>query len=198
MNQDPTVLYEYATGALSFYASVTQLGYAYDSNGPVFGGQFSDATTMAVGAAYAAGGYKVAIGYERHDSTLGAGSSYDVDNLILGADATFGAFTVKARYSEGGSTFADVLSVQNHKQWALSGTYTQDALSVTGFASHKQFTNGTTGANLFEADALGLGASYDLGGGASVKGGIVQLETRTGAALPVKDTAFDLGLSFTF
>jgi outer membrane protein OmpU len=39
-----------------------------------------------------------------------------------------------------------------------------------------------------------LGASYDLGGGASIKGGIVNSRGFTGSS----DTTADLGLAFTF
>jgi outer membrane protein OmpU len=58
-----------------------------------------------------------------------------------------------------------------------------DAMALTAFYSDREELGGSA--------AYGLGASYDLGGGASVVGGYVQNQT-------TDDSAFDLGLSFSF
>lgn len=187
---DQTALYEYSSGGLSFYASINQSGFVT----PVFGETLDSG--YSVGAAYRAGGYRFGIGYEELQLSSGA-TEWKVDQLSLGADASFGGVTVKARYAEGGNRGNNGF-IQDHTQWALSATYGMDDLSVTGFTSHKQFTQGAVSANVLELNALGLGATYDLGGGAMVKGGVVQLEEISGAGPAVKDTAFDLGVAFVF
>lgn len=188
LSGDPSALYEYSAGAFSVYASVNQLGFVLPTTG-------YDSTSYAVAASYSMDAYKFALGFERMDLTDGV-IDWTIDQVSLGADASFGAITLKARIATGDATGTNGY-VQENDQWALSATYSADALAVTAFASNKHMTTGT-GANKLEIAAVGLGASYDLGGGASVKGGIVQQEVTTGALAPVKDTAFDLGLSFSF
>ena len=69
-------------------------------------------------------------------------------------------------------------------------TYTADALAVTGFYSNFRGTDAYDGN---DADFYGVGASYDLGGGATVVGGYSSADYGAGS-----DDAFDLGLSFSF
>jgi outer membrane protein OmpU len=159
---DPSALYEYSTGDLTIYASVTNPTDA----------ALTDAYSIA--AKYAFGDYTVALGYENLQNNVGPG---EVDHIILGASATFGAVTVKANYGE-----AD-LGATNESQWALSVDYKADALTVTAFYTDDEDLGG--------AEAYGLGASYDLGGGASVVGGYVKNQT-------TDEDAFDLGVSMSF
>jgi outer membrane protein OmpU len=160
---DPTAVYEYSAGDFTGYFSATNPDSAV---GPDLD------PTLALGAKYVFGDYSVALGYEDADG--------DVKHVILGGSATFGAFTVKANYGRASIGALDV------DQWHLSGTYSADALSVTAFYSDEE-----------EFDALGngkgygLGASYDLGGGAKLVGGYAKNDTA--------DTdAIDLGVSFEF
>ncbi len=187
---DRTALYEYSTGGLSFYASVNQAGFVT----PFFGETLDSG--YSVGAAYRAGSYRFAIGYEQLQLSSGL-TEWKVDQVSIGADASFGAVTLKARYAEGGNRGNNGF-IQDHEQWALSATYGMDDVSVTGFVSHKQFVQDAAGLNVLELNAAGLGATYDLGGGAMVKGGVVQLEDISGPGPAIKDTAFDLGVAFTF
>ena len=186
---DPTLLAEYSAGALSLYASLTQINYSYDYPLPLpLPSATLDAGTVAIGAAYTMGDYKVSAGYEMYEQTgnLDEGSA---ENFVLGADATFGAITMKARYSTGGSEYVTSGAYQDHTQVALSATYTMDALSLTAFVSDIEIDD--SGVVIYEREAYGLGASYDLGGGAKVVGGYAKNSTDD-------DSAFDLGLSFSF
>ena len=122
----------------------------------------------SVAAKYALGDYTVALGYEDND----AGST----QIIAGATATFGAATVKAIYGQATGGAID------GNQYALSVDYKADALTVTAFYSNKDLTTVTQ-------EAYGLGASYDLGGGASIAGGVSDDGTTTTA---------DFGVSFSF
>ena len=185
---DTSALYEYSTGNVSIYASLSQLNHSPDE---VFGGAvvttWSEADAYSVGAAYAMDAYRLSIGYERWDGTR-PGNTAKIDNLALGADATFGPVALKARYSEGGSSF-DGTDFQDHTQWAASATYSVDALAMTAFVSDQKFEE--SGVVTVEREAYGLGASYDLGGGASVAGGYVRNSTDDTSAV-------DLGLNFSF
>lgn len=142
---DTSVLYEYTTGGLTFALSAGQLGT-------------TDATSVAV--KYAVDGYSVALGYEQA-KVLGVKD----DQLSLAGEATFSNFTVKA-------VIADRKS-NGKTQYALSGTYTMDALSVSAFYANKDTK---VGAVTTKSNAYGIGASYDLGGGATVKGGIQKVK----------------------
>ena len=56
-----------------------------------------------------------------------------------------------------------------------------------------------TPADEFSADAVGLGASYDLGGGATIKGGIVNVSGDDALGSNFADrTMADFGLAFKF
>lgn len=191
-SSDTSVLYEYSTGPVTIYASSTQLSYV----APLLGG--FDAQAYALGAAYSIDTYKFSLGYEKLDFDAVGGGPLFVDgkNWVLGADAGFGPVTVKARYAKADLNDSNSLFYELD-QWALSGTYKMDALSVTAYASSKEGKR-NTGVNVQTTDALGLGVTYDLGGGASISGGVARREVTTGAATPVSDNAADLGLNFSF
>jgi outer membrane protein OmpU len=209
---DPSVLYEYTTGNVGLFVGVSNPGFQADFD--LDGDDITDITTDGIawtlGANYTTDAYKFGIGYEDLDVDFNDGAGVNVanlsaDHLYLGADATFGAFTGKVRWGQasidttddtGAAIVGDDIPT-DFDQWSLSGTYAMDAISVTGFYADKQFEN-SLGANVLERQSLGLGASYDLGGGAKVIGGIVDDEITNGAGASVSDTAFDFGVSFSF
>ena len=182
-NEDTSALYEYSTGSIGLYFSAQP----NDGN-----------SNFGVGANYTMGDYKFGIGYENVEdgSTPGGGwpdkigfSAFwpnGATQVVLGADATFGAVTAKARFAR----YDEDNSTGGMDQTALSVTYTADALAVTGFYSNFRGTDGYDGD---DADFYGVGASYDLGGGATVVGGYSSADYGAGS-----DDAFDLGLSFSF
>lgn len=154
---DPSALYEYSVGSLSLYLSATNLSGIDEA--------------QAVGVKYAINdAITVSAGYEHYDIGFGGSDT----QYILGADATFGTVTLKARYAD--SNF-------DTQQTSVSATYTADALAVTGF----YMDNGFNGY-----EAFGLGAAYDLGGGAKIVGGYVDTDSAG------DQDAFDLGVSFEF
>ena len=118
----------------------------------------------SIAVKYVAGNYNVALGYE----------TVTGDSLVaVKAGATFGAVTLTGKYAKQ-NTLANA-------EFGVSVDYAVNpALKVTAFyTDHKNA--GTT--------AMGLGASYDLGGGASIVGGVVDNGT---------DTLADAGISLTF
>jgi outer membrane protein OmpU len=161
------VYYEYSTGALTFGLGAGQL---YDVDLDI-----DTADEMNIAVKYATDAYSVALGYETSDA---------FDALHLGGSATFGAATVKARVTDTDVAGSDTM-------WALSVDYAMGATTLTGF--YTDF--GNNGADpVGDTQHIGIGASYDLGGGASVAGGIVQQNNET-----VDDATFaDIGLKFSF
>jgi outer membrane protein OmpU len=210
ITDDPSVLYEYTTGNVGLFVSVTNPGHEAEidfGDGSVT----ADGIAWALGANYSTDAYKFGIGYEDLDvDEIGGAGELTADHLFLGADATFGAFTGKIRWGQADINVADGTGAVDEDiefdQWSLSGTYAMDAVSVTGFYMNKDFSGNLidTGTNsagdpiLAEIDTIGLGASYDLGGGASVVGGIIDQERTAGDGTSVSDTSFDFGVSFSF
>jgi outer membrane protein OmpU len=164
--------------------------YEYSAGSLTFGlgsGQLIDGDhTYNVGAKYAAGSYSAALGWETDTFT-------DEDLISLGGAATFGPATVKARVSDSNISGKDTT-------WALSLDYALGATTLTAFYTdfgNTLFDNDGLGDDFLSADTqhVGLGAAYDLGGGATVAGGVVkQLNDDS-----VEDATFaDVGLKFSF
>lgn len=157
-DNDPTALYEYTTGDLSFYLSAGQPSAA-DSE-------------YAVGAKYAPGMYTVGLGYENDD----------LDNesqILVSGSASFGDATVKAVYG----TLSSDVAARDGAQYAVSLDYTMGATTGTLYYADRE--------DIGDAKAYGLGASYDLGGGAALKGGYVRNQT-------TDEDAYDFGISMKF
>lgn len=183
---DPSVLVEYSAGAVTGYFSITNPGG--DET-------FDAADAYALGVKYSTDVFSVALGYEMLDGQVGGvvddpatvpneavlPALTDLDSIILGASYTFGAATLKARYGQADGTLAG--AAVDGDQWALSVDYAMGATTVTAFYADDSELGGT--------EAYGLGASYDLGGGASIVGGYVKDKT-------ADDSAFDLGISMSF
>lgn len=138
----PNVLYTYSAGAVSFAASA-------DASGD----------TMSLGGKYSTDAYSAALGYETNGI---------VDQLTIGASATFAGATVKMVAADK-SNAADVA-------YAVSVDYTVAGIGVTAFGT--------------STETYGLGGSYDLGGGAAFKAGAVKA---TGGK-----AAYDAGITFSF
>jgi outer membrane protein OmpU len=135
----------------------------------------SSSDEWAISAAGSFGDFTVSAAYRDNE-----GSNDDM-NLTVGYTA--GAFGVTATYAEGGvdtTTPANGTLDVTQKGYGLDVSYTQGDLTVK--AAYAK--NDTTGA-----DAYGIGASYSLGGGATVAGGIAEVGNETVA---------DLGMTFSF
>lgn len=148
---------------------VTGAQYEYSAGALTFAlglGQ-ANATEDFISAAvkYSTDAYSVALGYEDNNSV---GSEISV----LGS-ATFSGATVKAKIVDGDATVDTA--------YALSVDYALSGANLTAFYTD----HGNSVAN------YGIGASYDLGGGASVAGGIVDGD---GLADPI----YDLGVKMSF
>lgn len=167
--------YEYSTGGLTFALSADNPQNDSAGNG----------NTYSIGVKYAIDAYAFGLGYETTDI---AGRS--VDHIIASGEATFSGVTLKAVYGQ-----ADDLAAAgvDFTQYGISASYSMNALTVTGFHRVEDERVALGRKDKF----TGIGASYDLGGGASVVGGLV--DVNYGAGAPTADeTRADLGLSFKF
>ena len=171
----PVALYEYSFGDGSIYLSASNPGGTYDiDDGGT--GLAGDIDTLGIGADYTFGNFTVALGWE----TLDASGDVDLeaDHIVAGVTAAFGDATVKATY--GDSSDLDLT------QYMVSLDYVVGATTLTAFYSDVEALGLATPV---DADGFGLGASYDLGGGASLKGGYVDFGG---------EDAFDFGISMSF
>jgi len=181
---DPTALYEYSAGAFTVYASVTN-----PVVGTTTGGSFTDMNAIAIGAKYTFGDYAVGLGFENLSGVdtpvatlVGAVDDTDLDHVVLKLSGTVAGFNLQGLIGQADGLLGGA-TLNNEKQYAASVSYTTGALTGTVFYTDDSDLGGTT--------AYGIGASYDLGGGATLAGGLVKDHD-------ADNEAFDLGVSFSF
>ena len=144
-----------------------------------------DAVTIIVTSSLqgAADDYAVAARYKAGDLDIGIGTSRDgatggVTNII-DVNGSFGDIGFEAFYLDENAAGGNI------DGWGVSASYVMGATTWTFAASD----NTTAGVDM----AYGIGASYDLGGGAKIAGGIGSIDT--GAA---RKTVADFGISMSF
>lgn len=186
---NPGALYSYSFGDANVYASMMDGKHGTDNS-----------KSYSLGANYKFGNSLVGIGYERNESfdvkadvgmggnllSAGAGiGSWDTKTWVIGGATTFGAATVKAGYAQ-----TDIDGVaEKFKQIGVGVDYAMGPTTVSGFVRQEKLGD-------LKAQYVGIGAEYDLGGGASVKGGIVDIDQSDVGGFD--DTVADLGLKFKF
>jgi outer membrane protein OmpU len=150
----------------------TAVYYEYSSGALTFGagaGQTNGANeNYNVAVKYSTDAFSVAIGYE---------DSATDKQLSASGSATFGAATVKAKIVDQDSN--------NDIQFALSADYVAGAGTYTAF--YTDFGDSDT-------QHVGIGAAYDLGGGAAVKAGVVRQMNNPGD----DETFADVGITMSF
>ena len=193
--QGAKVLYTYAASDFTITASSSQIG--------------GDATSYGVGAKYSAGAVTVALGYGDADVTFVDldGAEASVTDVSASAAYTMGATTVKAIYQDSqldanfGEDGADV-NLLSAVSTGVSVKNTNGALSLTAYAITTEFESDFVPDSSVSANRYGVGASYDLGGGASFAAGWVHNELVAAgeeASFVVTEVdAFDAGVNFSF
>jgi outer membrane protein OmpU len=128
----------------------------------------SDNNTMGVGAQFAVAGVSLAAGYAEDGAVSQTALGVGVDVAGIGISAVYldndAHATVDAEY-------------------AASASYSINGVTLTGF--YREVENLVTANNTY----TGIGASYDLGGGATLAGGIVDQDGTN---------RMDLGLKLAF
>jgi outer membrane protein OmpU len=212
------VNYTISTGALTFSVS-----------GQLAEGHGADTIdSYAIGAKYTFGDAYVGLGYADHKvGSLGAtkvtGVNWDdvlpgAQNDIISMDAkvtsifgggTFGAIKVAAMYSDLNLTLTENDPSQPNGSWddsydfdgkayGINVSYTMDALTLSMGAGKADIEGA-------KQTSFGVGAAYDLGGGATLKGGIARIKddsfgtiVQDENAYSNKETRADFGISFSF
>lgn len=179
---NPILLYTYTAGAFSVAASMSDGKFATGSN--AYDVAFDAAQEYAVAAAYTFQNYTVGLGYEVLDPTVGDKAT----QVELAGVATFGDTSVKAYYASGD----DANPVDQAYGLGVSSVF--GATTVMGYVQKVEFVAPITIGTVTTDSATwwGLGASYDLGGGASVAGGISDSD------LDGSNVTADLGVKFKF
>ena len=195
----PAAVYEYTTGAASFYVSLGNPGgiavptTIFDTANIKITDSVID-SAYGLGAKYSVDNYSIGFGYESvdfsgiataTDTKVESEFSNTIDNWILGGSATFGGFTLKAQYGEGSGDNLDLT------QYGFSGDYTFDAFTLTAFWASKEIKT-VTDTQSVEAQPFGFGVTYDLGGGASIAAGAVDPDVAG------EDYRADIGVNFNF
>lgn len=202
---DPSVLYRYASGDWAFYASVVNPGTVTETFDNTFTindpDDFASITSepgvlaYSVAARYQRDTYAVALGYETLSVDYPGGLTVDQQNVMLGVEATFDQLRLQAivGHFQGSDVDFQLINANtlvgtqlndlSGTQYAVSADYTIDDLTLTAFYTDDSEYDGSR--------AYGIGATYDLGGGASVKGGYVKDEG-DGAV------SYDIGVTMTF
>jgi len=186
----PGALYEYSTGDWGFYASA-------DSTGQ------SNFAAYALGVTYALNNWSFAAGYEDTeravvsvgdpDDNIDIETNAAVTHFVGGVTGTFGDFTAKFTGGIGEAKPIGTSLKLDITQYALSGDYTTGATTLTAFYRYSEVDQ------FAEIEGFGLGAAYDLGGGASLKAGYADVElTDVAAAESASFDAWDFGISFSF
>jgi len=188
----PSALYEYSTGGFTGYIGLGNPS-GIDLDGSIFDGYDTIDQAYALGAKYATDAWWVGAGYENlslqgYSTTANASGVFEeistnVDNWMLGAGGTFSGFTLNAQYGEGSGAEVDLT------QYGFSVDYTFDATTLTAYWRDVELTDGSETLN---RTPWGLGVSYDLGGGAAVKAGVVDPDVQG------VDAIWDAGVSFSF
>lgn len=188
----PAALYEYSSGGFTGYVGLgNPAGISLGDSiaFPTVENILID-NAYGLGGKYATDTWWVGAGYENLDLSAtdvvtGEEASTNVDNWIIGGGGTFDAFTLNAQYGQGGTDNLDFT------QYALSVDYTFDATTLTAYYRNVEldYADDTLDGT---RNPFGVGASYDLGGGAAVKVGIVDPDVQG------VDMIWDAGVSFSF
>lgn len=205
-------LYTYTAGSLSASASTSQIG---------------DQQSYAAGVSYAAGSMTLVLGYgtaeasvatttvdindatdASDDVTATTTDTYDVTDMTGAVTYVMGATTIKAIYQDKQvDGVSDTTKSLTETSYGASVQHKMDAITVTGFGITADLHDGIFGDDDLTLARYGVGASYDLGGGATLAGGVARIESANVAygssATQVIDstesqTVFDLGVNFSF
>ncbi len=162
---DPSALWNYTMGDLTMYAS---------AGNPNYDDAVNDEDVDLSGAiSYSLGDVGFGVGVERRG---------DMQTVAAGVNAALGDASVKLVY---GSYDDGVAGTANVDSYSASASFVSGAATFSAYASGN--SKGVEGE-----DHFGIGASFDLGGGAAITGGFVDGDSLANGS------SFDLGLTMSF
>lgn len=189
LDQGPSALYEYTMDQISIYASMSDGSdnvkcgldaiVGTDEVCDVEGDDEESDVAYSLAAKYSADNFSAGLGYAKQG---------DASEIVLGGEGKFNNFAVKGIFAKYDDRFVDDLEFKHTV--GVSASYQADAVLVKGFFRQDKWTEVATGDTM-KMDSWGIGADYDLGGGAVLAGGIVDSDY-------LNDTVADLGVKFKF
>ena len=173
LDQGANILYEYTINNISLYASASDgVDNAWYTIPGTDGADAVDSkTAYSLAGKYDGGNWWAALGYAKQG---------DASEISLGAEGKFNNFAVKGIYVSYDDTARDYTA-------GIAASYQADAVLVEGFYRKDKYD--VVGEDSY--DSFGIGADYDLGGGAVLAGGIIDTDY-------LDDTVADLGIKFKF
>ncbi len=174
-------LYQYDLDAFSLYAHTGAI------DNPTIAPGVTMETNVGIGASYDAGMFFGGIAFEYGEINDVLGDDQDLTHLTLGGGASFDMFEVRGHFGRAGGDIGDELPSRNQFGASVQGSF--DAITATAFARE----------DFFQDRHFGLGASYDLGGGARLDGGVRHTRYDTFSVRgDTTDTFADLGVNMSF
>jgi outer membrane protein OmpU len=160
-----TIRYSHSVGPVAFSVSTALPG--------------ANREEYAIGAKYTGEGFYVGLGYSDNNRTAGAVTAADGTTTSLYVGGSFAGLKVDAMYSSRDSETG--VATDDREVYGISAAYAIDAVTVTVAYSDTD----EVGVD----SSQGIGVAYSLGGGATLAGGIGEVNGLSRA---------DLGLSFKF
>ena len=170
----PGVRYSYSFGDASIFANVSQI--EPDTQGRSYG----------LGAAYSFEGFRIGGGIERLNTPSGSAFG-NFNHAAVALGYSFDIFEVRATYGRVDSSAVDEGLLSRRDQFGISGAVNFDDIGVTAFYRR----------DFEDLLHVGVGASYDLGGGAVVRTGLVRSTRYAGEVRPNRTRA-DFGINLSF
>ena len=188
----PRALYTYSIDGFSVHASVAfdksrNVTATFPTDPPVSFGGTANVVEASIGASYELDGFMVAAGYENariklEDFDPTVDGTLNLGHATVAAGYTIEGVSIKAIYGRAMDDLADLVEDKNQYGLGVSGSF--DAVTVSAYGRR----------DFAKTQYLGVGASYDLGGGASIRGGVVNTNPKGSSST----TIADFGLAFTF
>lgn len=186
IGQGANILYEYTINNISLYASasdgVNTEYFTIPGTEPY--GNDTASTAYSLAAKYDAGTWWASLGYAKHD---------DASEISLGGEAKFNNVSVKGIFVSYDDRFVAAGVEQKHTV-GLSAAYQMDAVAVKGY--FRQDKLDVFGGDDIKPRAIGIGADYDLGGGAILAGAIANVDADIAGI--DSETVVDMGIKFKF
>lgn len=190
LDQGPSILYEYSIDNISFFASATDgsdnvrcnVGQVVgtDETCDVPGDDADSDIAYSLAAKYDAGNWWASLAY---------GKQGDADEIVLGGEGKFNQFSVKGIYAKYSDRFDGDHELDS--TIGLAAAYEFDATTIKGFWRRDSYDAVVASASDEDYDSFGIGADYDLGGGATLAGAIIDSDYQA-------DTLADIGVKFKF
>ena len=208
--QDPTALYEYTFNGVNLFASMTDGSRRDCSASNVIVGSLEcydfdtddeSEVAFSLAAGYEFGAYSVGLGYsENRDGT----------EIVIGGTAAINEFKIKAFYADYDDrdlaqlgdfeyNFDDdeaTFEVNYDKSYGLSVEYAMAngiGLEALWIRRDVEILEGFADEADDSYDAYGVGASYDLGAGATLAGAVMKNDL-----FAENETRADVGIKFSF